>query len=93
VPEAHNEPFGAQLHEDSFRAYQCETPSLDVSVTKESLLKMYTEMTLMRRLEQAADALYRSKLIRGFCHLAIGQVRWQLSVGGGGGGRSLMGCR
>ena len=39
------------------------------------LIDMYQKMTLMRRMEMAADALYRQKLIRGFCHLATGQVR------------------
>ncbi|KAI0318920.1 pyruvate dehydrogenase e1 component alpha subunit [Amylostereum chailletii] len=73
IPEEHSTPFSVKLHEDSFRAYKAEVPGLDVEVTKEGLLKMYKEMTTMRRMEQAADALYKSKLIRGFCHLAIGQ--------------------
>lgn len=44
-------------------------------MTKERLMTMYNQMTTMRRMEMAADALYKAKLIRGFCHLAIGQVR------------------
>ncbi len=72
---SHSEPFSVKLHEDSFRGYRTDTPSLDVEVTKENLLKWYRQMTVVRRMEQAADALYKQKLIRGFCHLAIGQVR------------------
>ena len=51
-------------------------PELDVEVTKDMLIDMYKDMTLMRRMEMAADALYKAKLIRGFCHLAIGQVKY-----------------
>jgi len=67
------QPFTVKLHEDSFRSYLCEAPELDVVVTKDALLRMYKEMQTMRRMEMAADALYKAKLIRGFFHLAIGQ--------------------
>ena len=69
-----SQTFSVKIHEDSFRSYQCETPELDVVITKDALLKMYKQMQTMRRMEMAADALYKAKLIRGFCHLAIGQV-------------------
>lgn len=77
---SHSEPFTVKLHEDSFRGYLTEPPSLEVDVTKEGLLTMYKQMTTIRRMEQAADALYKQKLIRGFCHLAIGQVRARVHV-------------
>jgi len=73
APEAKDEPFPLTLHEDSFHSYRCDPPSLDVDVTKDMLIGMYRDMTTMRRMEMAADALYKAKLIRGFCHLAIGQ--------------------
>ena len=72
---SHSEPFTVKLHEDSFRGYRTDAPSLDVEVSKDELLGMYKTMQTMRRMEMAADALYKQKLIRGFCHLAIGQVR------------------
>lgn len=70
-----SEPFTVKLHEESFHTYHCDAPELELEVTKERLLTMYSQMTTMRRMEMAADALYKAKLIRGFCHLAIGQVR------------------
>ncbi|KAH9952064.1 mitochondrial pyruvate dehydrogenase E1 component beta subunit [Amylocystis lapponica] len=76
---SHSEPFTVKLHEESFRSFHTETPSLEVEVNKDMLISMYQQMNLSRRLEQAADALYRQKLIRGFCHLAIGQEA--ISVG------------
>ncbi|KAF8897305.1 dehydrogenase E1 component-domain-containing protein [Infundibulicybe gibba] len=72
-PSDTSKPFTVKLHEDSFSSYQCEKPELEVEVTKDELLTMYREMQTMRRMEMAADALYKAKLIRGFCHLAIGQ--------------------
>ncbi|KIM86422.1 hypothetical protein PILCRDRAFT_325794 [Piloderma croceum F 1598] len=69
----HSKPFTVKLHDDSFRTFNCDMPSLDVEVSKDELLTMYKQMQTMRRMEMAADALYKAKLVRGFCHLAIGQ--------------------
>jgi len=79
-PSDLSQPITLKLHEESFRAYNCDKPSLEVQVTKDELLTMYKEMQTMRRMEMAADALYKAKLIRGFCHLAIGQVRLPFSA-------------
>ncbi|KAG9004431.1 alpha subunit of pyruvate dehydrogenase [Tulasnella sp. JGI-2019a] len=73
APDSKSQPFNLTLHEQSFHSHNCDMPNLDVEVTKEMLIDMYTKMTTMRRMEMAADSLYKAKLIRGFCHLAIGQ--------------------
>ena len=53
--------------------FRSEIPSLELETSKDELLKIYEDMVKMRRMEMAADQLYKQKLIRGFCHLAIGQ--------------------
>lgn len=48
-------------------------PATSAVVTKEEALKYYEDMFYIRRLETAAGALYKDKVIRGFCHLYSGQ--------------------
>ncbi|ORX98328.1 hypothetical protein K493DRAFT_313665 [Basidiobolus meristosporus CBS 931.73] len=62
-----------KLEESDFITYNCESPSLEVSFSKDELLQIYSEMNTVRRLEMAADAMYKAKMIRGFCHLCTGQ--------------------
>ncbi|KAI9484517.1 dehydrogenase E1 component-domain-containing protein [Zychaea mexicana] len=62
------------LPEESFTMYKLdEKPDLNVEIGKDKLMTMYTKMTTMRRMEMAADGLYKAKKIRGFCHLCTGQ--------------------
>ena len=65
--------FSIRLPSDTFHSYRCDNPAPEVQTTKDELITMYTNLVKMRRMEMAADALYKQKLIRGFCHLAIGQ--------------------
>lgn len=62
-----------QLPEHSFETYNLEAPESSFQTEKSTLLKMYKEMIIIRRMEMAADALYKAKKIRGFCHLSVGQ--------------------
>ncbi|CAX42522.1 E1 alpha subunit of the pyruvate dehydrogenase complex, mitochondrial precursor, putative [Candida dubliniensis CD36] len=62
-----------ELPPTSFEGYNLEVPGLSFETEKETLLKMYKDMIIIRRMEMAADALYKSKKIRGFCHLSVGQ--------------------
>ncbi|RKP25139.1 Dehydrogenase, E1 component [Syncephalis pseudoplumigaleata] len=57
----------------AFEVYECDSPSLAVTISKQELLDMYREMVVIRRMEMAADGLYKAKMIRGFCHLCTGQ--------------------
>lgn len=61
------------LPEYSFEGYNLEVPELSFETEKETLLQMYKDMIIIRRMEMAADALYKAKKIRGFCHLSVGQ--------------------
>ncbi|KAL5178912.1 Pyruvate dehydrogenase E1 component subunit alpha, mitochondrial [Glycine soja] len=56
-----------------FTAHNCEPPSRAVATSSSELLTFFLDMALMRRMEIAADSLYKAKLIRGFCHLYDGQ--------------------
>ncbi|KAL6450166.1 PDA1 Pyruvate dehydrogenase E1 component subunit alpha [Candida maltosa Xu316] len=62
-----------ELPATSFEGYNLEVPSLSFETEKETLLKMYKDMIVIRRMEMASDALYKAKKIRGFCHLSVGQ--------------------
>ncbi|GAA6009410.1 hypothetical protein JCM10207_003771 [Rhodosporidiobolus poonsookiae] len=71
--DAGKDTVKVQLHEEYFKSHLCDTPSLELEVPKDQLVQIYKDMVEMRRMEMAADQLYKAKLIRGFCHLAIGQ--------------------
>ncbi|KAH1381678.1 hypothetical protein KXV81_004921 [Aspergillus fumigatus] len=73
VPTEDDKPFDVPIPEDSFKTYHFDHPPYTVGTTKKQLKSMYQDMLTIRRLEIAADALYKQKKIRGFCHLSTGQ--------------------
>ena len=73
VPEEDDKPFEVKLSDESFETYELDPPSYTLKTTKKELKQMYYDMVTVRRMEMAADRLYKEKKIRGFCHLSTGQ--------------------
>ncbi|GAB1600261.1 pyruvate dehydrogenase E1 component subunit alpha, mitochondrial-like [Argonauta hians] len=48
-------------------------PPTTATLSREDALTYYKQMQVIRRMETAAGNLYKSKIIRGFCHLYSGQ--------------------
>ncbi|KAL4803751.1 dehydrogenase E1 component-domain-containing protein [Aspergillus unguis] len=73
LPAENDRPFKVPISENSFETYNLDPPSYSIETTKDQLKKLYYDMTLIRRMELTADALYKDRKIRGFCHLSTGQ--------------------
>ncbi|KAI9827922.1 MAG: alpha subunit of pyruvate dehydrogenase [Sarea resinae] len=73
VPEHDEGKFPVKLSDESFETYELDPPSYTLETTKKELKQMYYDMVSIRRMEMAADRLYKEKKIRGFCHLSTGQ--------------------
>ncbi|EDX17095.1 probable pyruvate dehydrogenase E1 component subunit alpha, mitochondrial [Drosophila simulans] len=60
--------------ENTFKCYDLENgPTMDVELSREDALTMYTQMLELRRFETVAGNYYKERKIRGFCHLYNGQ--------------------
>ncbi|KAL8745880.1 MAG: hypothetical protein Q9190_002026 [Brigantiaea leucoxantha] len=73
VPAEDDKPFEVRLSDESFETYELDPPPYTLTTTKKQLKQMYYDMVSIRRMEMAADRLYKEKKIRGFCHLSTGQ--------------------
>jgi len=64
----------AQVEVAPLQCYKTDGPkSLWVDTTKEEVQKALRDIITMRRMEIAADLMYKSQVIKGFCHLYDGQ--------------------
>ncbi|MCJ1436370.1 alpha subunit of pyruvate dehydrogenase [Xylographa pallens] len=73
VPDEDDKPFEVKLSDEAFETYELDPPPYTLKTTKKELKRMYYDMVSIRRMEMAADRLYKEKKIRGFCHLSTGQ--------------------
>ena len=65
-----------EIDSSNFTPYKLEQlPETKLTLDKDELVSWYKSMETIRRMEIAADSLYKQKYIRGFCHLYDGQVQ------------------
>lgn len=62
-----------EFSEATFETHNCPRPPSSTEATREEMIDLFKTMVEIRRLEMACDQAYKAKLIRGFCHLSIGQ--------------------
>ena len=62
-----------KLFKKSYLCHPNSIPMAKSKFSKETYLKWYEDMLLMRRFEERAGQLYGMQKIKGFCHLYIGQ--------------------
>jgi len=63
-----------------FLTHNIDAPEQHAYATKEELMNFHRTMYTMRRMEISADMEYKSKTIRGFCHLYDGQEAVAMGV-------------
>ncbi|KAL2870783.1 putative pyruvate dehydrogenase E1 component alpha subunit [Aspergillus lucknowensis] len=73
IPTEDDKPFSVPIPDGSFETYHFHPPPSSLETTKQQLKQLYHDMTMVRRMETAADSLYKDRKIRGFCHLSTGQ--------------------
>ncbi|RAK73041.1 putative pyruvate dehydrogenase E1 component alpha subunit [Aspergillus fijiensis CBS 313.89] len=73
IPTDDDKPFKVPIAEESYETYNLEAPPHTLETTKRQLKQLYHDMFMIRRMELAADKLYKEGKVRGFCHLSIGQ--------------------
>ncbi|XP_030379683.1 pyruvate dehydrogenase E1 component subunit alpha, mitochondrial [Scaptodrosophila lebanonensis] len=70
----YSEGCGTLTLQNTFKCFELETsPPMDVELSRDDALDLFTKMVEARRMETQAANFYKQQKIRGFCHLYIGQ--------------------
>ncbi|CAI7932693.1 unnamed protein product [Closterium sp. NIES-54] len=76
-PQSENPPDSLDSIEVQLPAastpFHCDPPPSLVRITPRELLRLFRDMTVIRRAEIVSDLLFKERTVRGFCHLYDGQ--------------------